>query len=104
MQRLDLREEPPCLGELVQIDNLNNIDETDGLFITGKDYNTLLRKYNPKMIGKIIRIEGKQDVICEQTNPLFREGDVVASNLPPIRVRWQNGQCNSYYAHNLREV
>lgn len=104
MQRLDQRDEPPCLGELVQIDNLIGIDERDGLFVTGRVYNTLLRKYNPKIIGKIVGIEGKQDVICQQPNKMFKEGEVIASKLPHIRVRWNNGQYNSYYPHNLREV
>jgi len=83
--RLDQRDEKPCIGEIVELDNLRGIEPLDALMGEPDDeYLDIMLKYNPfGLWGRIIKIGN---------------GELT------VRVRWQNGVRNSYYPHNLKEI
>ena len=85
MQRLDLRDEPPHVGEYVELDNLTGLEPLEQLFGEVDDeYIDLMCKYNPTNVtGKIVLVTDKE---------------------LSVRVKWNTGIYNSYYPHNLREV
>lgn len=116
MKLLHERDEPITVGELVKLDNIRGIDDLyesmSDQFVDEKwshGYKKLMDKYNPRDVeGVVISTTAKPDVRIKNKYWAKKVGVSEKTNmawaLPFVRVQWANGEVNSYYPHNLREI